>query len=130
VTNKEQKSIFIKLVRSGIGFSHKQKRQIRALGFSKLNQVVERPDTPQIRGLVNAIRHLVKVVREPQVAAWATTPEYTVKPPEPAVAPASNSEGKREREASAKVAEEAGTAKGSETESESSGGEPVVEPKG
>ena len=58
------KQIQIKLVRSGIGFPGKQKKVIRGLGFKRLNQVVTRPDTPQIRGMVFKIRHLVEVVGE------------------------------------------------------------------
>ena len=81
MVNNGQKTVFIKLVRSGIGFSHKQKRQIHSLGFSRLNQVVERPDTPQIRGLVNSIPHLAKIVKQPVMAAWASTPEYSIRPP-------------------------------------------------
>jgi len=54
--------IQIKLVRSGIGFPVKQKRVIQGLGFSRLNQVVMRPDTPEIRGMVFKIRHLVEIV--------------------------------------------------------------------
>jgi large subunit ribosomal protein L30 len=54
--------IQIKLVRSGIGFSVKQKRVIQGLGFRRLNQVVTRPDTPEIRGMVFKIRHLVEIV--------------------------------------------------------------------
>jgi large subunit ribosomal protein L30 len=59
-TQNEQ--IQIKLVRSGIGFSVKQKRVIQGLGFRRLNQVVTRPDTPEIRGMVFKIRHLVEIV--------------------------------------------------------------------
>ena len=54
--------IQIKLVRSGIGFPVKQKKVIQGLGLSRLNQVVTRPDTPQIRGMVFKIRHLVEIV--------------------------------------------------------------------
>jgi len=54
--------IQIKLVRSGIGFSVKQKRVIQGLGFRRLNQVLTRPDTPEIRGMVFKIRHLVEIV--------------------------------------------------------------------
>ena len=54
--------IQIKLVRSGIGFPVKQKRVIQGLGFRRLNQVVTRPDTPEIRGMVFKIRHLVEIV--------------------------------------------------------------------
>ncbi len=58
----ETKQLKIKLVKSGIGFPQKQKRIIQGLGFHRLNQVVVRPDTPQIRGMLLKIRHLVEVV--------------------------------------------------------------------
>jgi large subunit ribosomal protein L30 len=58
------REISIKLVKSGIGFPQKQKRVIKGLGFSRVNQVVTRPDTPQIRGMVLKVRHLVKVIGE------------------------------------------------------------------
>jgi large subunit ribosomal protein L30 len=54
--------IQIKLVRSGIGFPVKQKKVIQGLGFRRLNQIVTRPDTPEIRGMVFKIRHLVEIV--------------------------------------------------------------------
>jgi len=54
--------IQIKLVRSGIGFPAKQKKVIQGLGFTRLNQVITRQDTPQIRGMVFKIRHLVEIV--------------------------------------------------------------------
>ena len=52
----------IQYVRSMIGRSEVQKKVVRGLGFRKLNQIVERPDTPAIRGMVNKISHLVKIV--------------------------------------------------------------------
>ena len=54
--------IQIKLIRSGIGFPAKQKKVIQGLGFRRLNQIVTRPDTPEIRGMVFKIRHLVEIV--------------------------------------------------------------------
>lgn len=47
--------------KSAIGYNKSQKRTIRALGFTKLNQVVEHDDTPVIRGMVHKVRHLVSV---------------------------------------------------------------------
>ncbi|MDE2964218.1 MAG: 50S ribosomal protein L30, partial [Acidobacteriota bacterium] len=47
----------IKLVKSGIGCSTRQKQVIRGLGFRRLNQTVARPDTPEIRGMIFKIRH-------------------------------------------------------------------------
>jgi large subunit ribosomal protein L30 len=82
VSDKAQRTIRIKWVRSGIGFSYHQKRIVRSLGLKKLNQEVERPDTPQIRGLVAKVPHLVKIVEAASKAAWTLAPEYTIYPPE------------------------------------------------
>ncbi len=51
----------IKQVRSGIDRPESQKRTLRALGFRKLNQVVEIEGTPQIMGMVHKVRHLVSI---------------------------------------------------------------------
>ncbi|MFC1988694.1 50S ribosomal protein L30 [Chloroflexota bacterium] len=48
-------------VKSGIGYSQDQKRTLKALGFRRLNQSVTHNDSASIRGMVNKIRHLVKV---------------------------------------------------------------------
>ncbi|MDR1740893.1 MAG: 50S ribosomal protein L30 [Synergistaceae bacterium] len=50
-----------KWVKSAIGFSKRQKRTIEALGFHKLQSVVEHEDTPQIRGMIEKVRHLVEL---------------------------------------------------------------------
>jgi large subunit ribosomal protein L30 len=47
--------------KSGIGYSRDQKRTLRALGFRRLNQTIERDDTPSIRGMIMKVRHLVTV---------------------------------------------------------------------
>ena len=54
--------IKIKLVRSVICAPEKQKTIVRSLGLKKMNQVVERPDTPSFRGMVKKIPHLLAVV--------------------------------------------------------------------
>jgi large subunit ribosomal protein L30 len=82
VSDKAQRTIRIKWVRSGIGFTYHQKRIVRSLGLKKLNQEVERPDTPQIRGLVAKVPHLVKIVEAASKAAWTSVPEYTIYAPE------------------------------------------------
>ena len=51
--------IKVKWIKSAIGFSSRQKNTIKALGFKKLQSVVEHEDTPQIRGMVEKVRHLV-----------------------------------------------------------------------
>jgi hypothetical protein len=47
---------------------------------------VVRPDTPQIRGIVAAVPHLLEIVPEPLAPAWASIPEYTVHAPVVALA--------------------------------------------
>ena len=54
--------IRIRLKRSPICCPERHKRIVKGLGFRKLNQIVERPDTPAIRGMVRRIPHLVEVV--------------------------------------------------------------------
>ncbi len=48
-------------VKSGIGYSVEQKRTLKALGFRRLNQSVTHGDSASIRGMINKVRHLVKV---------------------------------------------------------------------
>jgi large subunit ribosomal protein L30 len=55
--------IKIKQVRSGIDHPADQKRTLRALGFTKMNQVLEKDDNPQIRGMVRKVHHLVDIVK-------------------------------------------------------------------
>ncbi len=52
----------IKYVRSAIGSPQKHKLVIKSLGFKRLNQVVTRVDTPQVRGMVAQVPHLVTIV--------------------------------------------------------------------
>lgn len=47
--------------KSAIGYRKDQKGTIRALGFKKLNQVVEHNDTPVIRGMISKVSHLLTV---------------------------------------------------------------------
>jgi large subunit ribosomal protein L30 len=51
----------ITYVRSIIGQKPDQQRTVRALGLRKLHQSVQFEDTPQLRGMVHKVRHLVKV---------------------------------------------------------------------
>ncbi|HKV38460.1 MAG TPA: 50S ribosomal protein L30 [Blastocatellia bacterium] len=52
----------IQLYRSVIGTPSRQKVLVRSLGLTKLNQVVERPDTPAMRGAVEKAPHLLRLV--------------------------------------------------------------------
>lgn len=54
--------IKIEQVRSRIRCNKSQKRTLDGLGLRKMHQVVEREDTPQIRGMVAKVHHLVQVV--------------------------------------------------------------------
>jgi large subunit ribosomal protein L30 len=52
----------LKWVRSAICTPVKHKLVVKGLGFTRLNQVIERPDNPAIRGMVAKIPHLVEIV--------------------------------------------------------------------
>ncbi len=51
----------ITLVKSPIGAVPKHKKTVEALGLRKMNHTVELPDNPAVRGMINQVRHLVKV---------------------------------------------------------------------
>lgn len=55
-------SIKIQYYRSVIAFPRKQKEIVRSLGLHKLNQTVERPDTPSMRGVVEKVPHLLRII--------------------------------------------------------------------
>lgn len=52
----------IKQVRSTIGTLPSQRKTMKALGLRKIGQVVEKQDNPQMRGMVEQVKHLVQVV--------------------------------------------------------------------
>ena len=60
----ETKKIRIQYYRSKIQAPVKHKLVVKGLGFTRLNQIVEREDTPAIRGMVNTIPHLVRIVEK------------------------------------------------------------------
>ena len=51
-------------IKSGIGYVEVQKRTLKALGFHRLNQSVIHDDSASIRGMINKVRHLVRVEEE------------------------------------------------------------------
>jgi large subunit ribosomal protein L30 len=51
----------IKMVKSEIGRPEKQRKILRGMGLNKLNSTVTLSDTPQIRGMINKVVHLVSV---------------------------------------------------------------------
>jgi large subunit ribosomal protein L30 len=54
--------IKVKMIGSVIGCPEKQRATVRGLGLRRLHQVVEREDTPMVRGMVNKVPHLVQIV--------------------------------------------------------------------
>lgn len=58
---ERDKKLRITWVKSAIGYNQRQKDTIRALGFRRLGQTLEKPDNAAIRGMVAAVTHLVKV---------------------------------------------------------------------
>jgi large subunit ribosomal protein L30 len=59
---KQTTKIKIQWYRSAIAAPEKHKVIVRSLGLTRLNQVVERPDTPAVRGMVAKIPHLLRIV--------------------------------------------------------------------
>jgi large subunit ribosomal protein L30 len=57
-------TIKIQYFRSAIGTPEKHRLVIKGLGFKRLNQVVNRVDTPAIRGMVAKVPHLVKILEQ------------------------------------------------------------------
>lgn len=58
----ETKKLRIQYYRSAISTPVKHKKVVKGLGFTRLNQIVEREDSESIRGMVKAIPHLVRIV--------------------------------------------------------------------
>jgi len=56
------RTLKIRQIGSVIGCTDRQRATVRGLGLRRMHQVVERADTPQIRGMVNAVPHLVSIV--------------------------------------------------------------------
>jgi large subunit ribosomal protein L30 len=54
----------IQYYRSAIGFDRQQKLIVKGLGFNKLNSVREAEDTPEIRGMVAKVPHLVRILEQ------------------------------------------------------------------
>jgi len=61
---KKSGTLKLQWVVSFVGCPRDMRAAVRGLGFRRLQQVVEREDTPAVRGMVRKVRHLVKVVGE------------------------------------------------------------------
>jgi len=57
----KKNTIHIRQFKSGIGFPKEQKATLVGLGLRRMNQLVELEDTPSVRGMVNKVRHLVRI---------------------------------------------------------------------
>ena len=55
-------TIKIKQIKSKIGAPVDQKRTLEALGLRKISQIVEKEDTPSVRGMILKVHHLVSVI--------------------------------------------------------------------
>jgi large subunit ribosomal protein L30 len=63
MADKKSNLIKIKLVKSLIGSSEKQRRVVKGLGLTKKDQVVEHAESATIMGMVNKVSHLVEIVK-------------------------------------------------------------------
>lgn len=54
-------TVTVKQVKSVIKTTHRQKKTMEALGLTKIGKVVQHTDTPQIRGMIDKVNHLVTV---------------------------------------------------------------------
>lgn len=57
----EAEKITVRLVRSMIGRPEKQRLVLRGMGLTRLQKVVQLPDTPQVRGMLDKVKHLVRI---------------------------------------------------------------------
>jgi large subunit ribosomal protein L30 len=55
------KRVRVTLVRSTIGFNRTQAATVTGMGLRRLRHTVELPDTPETRGMIHKVRHLVDV---------------------------------------------------------------------
>lgn len=61
-TRENDRTVRIRQIRSGIGCNVKMRETLKALGLRRINHEVERVDTPEVRGMIAKIPHLVEIV--------------------------------------------------------------------
>ena len=59
--DKNEKTVFVTLVRSPIGYTKDQKQTVLALGLRRMHQTIEHKDTPSLRGMIRKVVHLLQV---------------------------------------------------------------------
>ena len=57
----EKKTVKVTLVRSPIGFNAKQAKVVQSLGLRRIRHTIEVADTPETRGMIHKVRHLVDI---------------------------------------------------------------------
>jgi large subunit ribosomal protein L30 len=60
----DKKTLRVKQVRSGIGCPRAMRETLKALGLGKMHRISQRPDSPETRGMIAKIPHLVQVMNE------------------------------------------------------------------
>ena len=63
MNDMNKKNIKIMLVKSGIGRKSDQKKTLIGLGLSRVGKIREIEDTPSVRGMVNKVSHLIKIIQ-------------------------------------------------------------------
>jgi len=53
--------LVITWIKSGIGYAQTQRKTLKGLGFKRLNDSITQDDSPSVRGMINKVKHLVKV---------------------------------------------------------------------
>ncbi len=61
---KKKSMLQIEQIKSPIGYPKKQREVLRSLGLRRIRHMVEREDTPAVRGMVKKIEHLARIVSE------------------------------------------------------------------
>ena len=60
----QQQTLKVQLVKSPIGTKESHRATVRGLGLRRMHHTVELEDTPSVRGMINAVKHLVEIVEE------------------------------------------------------------------
>jgi large subunit ribosomal protein L30 len=61
MAKKAAKTVKVTLLKSTIGFNETQFKTVQGMGLRKIRHTVELPDTPETRGMIHKVRHLVEV---------------------------------------------------------------------
>jgi large subunit ribosomal protein L30 len=73
--NSAGKRLKLRYHKSFVGYAKDQRETVKALGFRRLGQVIEKPDNPSVRGMVHKVRHLVDVEGEGEILGATIHPQ-------------------------------------------------------